>query len=213
MVKNNEEEVASRVAAFLKQGKVVAVPTDTVYGLMTNARDERAIERVFIIKCRRIEKALPIFISSFEMLDDVVFVKDIRIKEFLHKCWPGKVTCVLPSRGWMPMSVRGNGLSVGVRMPDYPLILKIMEKFGGPVTGTSANLSGRKPVANAVGVEEEFRHVPFKPDWLLDAGELPESQPSTVVDCMAWPPKILREGAVFVEEILKHLSYNKFNNI
>lgn len=209
MVKNNEEEITSRVAAFLKQGQVVAAPTDTVYGLMADAKSDLAIEKVFVIKGRGLEKSLPVFISSFEMLDDVAFVGDRRVKEFLSRVWPGQVTCVLPSRGWMPMGTRNHGLTVGVRMPDYSLILQIMEKFGGPVTGTSANLSGRKPVLRADGVEEEFRHVPFKPDWMLDAGELPESRPSTVIDCTVWPPKILREGAVCEDEIKNWAGYNE----
>ncbi|MEK7647395.1 MAG: L-threonylcarbamoyladenylate synthase [Patescibacteria group bacterium] len=208
LAKNNEEDVASRVAAFLKQGHVVAAPTDTVYGLVADARSDVAIERVFVIKGRGLEKSLPIFVSSFEMLDDVAFVKDSNVKEFLHKCWPGKVTCVLPSRGWMPISVRNRGLTIGVRMPDYPLILKIMEKLGGPVTGTSANLSGRNSLSRAEGVEAEFKHVPFKPDLLIDGGELPESQPSTVLDCTVWPPKILRRGAVSEEEIFHYTGYN-----
>lgn len=197
----------SRAAAFLKQGKVLAAPTDTVYGLIANAKNEQAIERVFTIKGRGLEKALPVFISSFVMLDEVAFVSDLRVKEFLSRVWPGKVTCVLPSRGWMPFGVREGGLTIGVRMPDYRLILKIMEKFGGPVTGTSANLSGRNSLSSAEEVAAEFRRVPFGPDYLLDVGDLPESRSSTVVDCTIWPPKMLREGAVSEEDINSRMSY------
>ena len=96
-----------------------------------------------------------------------------------------------------------DGGTIGVRMPNHDLILKIIEKFGGPIAGTSANVSGEKEHTKIGELIEEFKNLKVQPDLILDAGDLTLSKPSTVLDCTTRPPKILREGAVSEEELKK----------
>ncbi|MEK9209524.1 MAG: L-threonylcarbamoyladenylate synthase [Patescibacteria group bacterium] len=185
---------------FLKAGGVVVAPTDTVYGILGDVFNQKTLEKVFLVKGRNFNNPLPIFVDSFEMLDRVAFVKNKEVEEFLKKSWPGKITCVLPSRGWMPLEVRegssplpSDRLNIAVRIPDHHFLLELIKRFGGPLTGTSANYSGRGPYAEIEKVISEFKHLPIKPDLIIDAGDLPQSKPSAIFDCTVWPPKILRE--------------------
>jgi len=206
--KENIRNIIDKTITCLRGGGVIIIPTDTVYGLSCDAKNTAAIKKIFTIKARPEQKSLPIFISSFAMLDDVAYVKDERVLNFLKKIWPGALTAILPARGWMPLDVRGRELTIGVRMPDYHLALDIIKEFDGPITGTSANLSGYSASGKIDEVLSQFKHMPFKPDLVLDAGDLPESEPSTVVDCTSWPPKILRAGAISENEIKDLLKYN-----
>jgi len=199
--KENIHELISTAVSYLRSGKIIIIPTDTVYGLACDAKNKDAINRIFALKTRSNEKSLPVFISSFEMLDDVALIKNNLVQNFLKKFWPGALTAVLPARGWMPLEVRGGGLTIGVRMPNHRLTLDIIEEFGGPITGTSANLSGMPASGKIDEIISQFKHMPLKPDLILDAGDLPESEPSTVVDCSLWPPRVLRAGAVELSDI------------
>lgn len=190
-----------KAISVLKVGGVVVVPTDTVYGLAADVNNPKALKNVFSIKSRKQNKPLPVFVDSFEMLDKVAFVKNREVEEFLAKSWPGKITCVLPSRGWMPLEVRGGSsplpsdrLNIAVRIPDNAFVLELIKRFRGPLTGTSANYSGQGPYTEIEKVMADFKHLPLKPDLVIDAGDLPENQPSTIFDCTIWPPKILRQG-------------------
>jgi L-threonylcarbamoyladenylate synthase len=181
------------IVGILKNDGAVVVPTDTVYGLAANAKSKIAVEKVLAIKGRPAGKPLPIFVSSFAMLPEVADARDERILKILRKVWPGKVTCVLNSRGWLPLALRGKeGLTIGIRIPDYPWLWKIMEKLGGPVTATSANVSGYPPHTRIKEIIEEFEKLPLKPDLIVDAGDLVPSEPSAVLDFTIYPPEVLR---------------------
>lgn len=179
---------------ILESGGVVVLPTDTVYGLAADARNKKAVEKIFEIKGRSRAKALPVFISSFEMLDEIAPVECGRTRDFLKKIWPGKITCVLKAK---------KGGTIGVRMPNCDLVLRIVGKLGRPVTGTSANVSGGKEHLKISGLLRELKKLKAQPDFILEAGDLPSSKPSTVLDCAVWPPKILREGAVGLGDLQK----------
>src|SRR3989338_6697138 len=139
---NNFEETVDRAVEVLGNGGVVVVPTDTVYGLAADAGNEEAVKKIFEIKGRAEDKKLPVFVSSFEMLgqNSVLTSEPSSDREsgwilnFLKKAWPGKITCVLKTKG---------GGTIAVRMPNRELVLSIIEKFGGPITGTSANVAGK----------------------------------------------------------------------
>ena len=199
---NNFEETVDRAVEVLGNGGVVVVPTDTVYGLAADAGNEKAVKKVFEIKGRAEDKKLPVFVSSFEMLDqNSVLTSEPSsdresgwILNFLKKAWPCKITCVLRAKG---------GGTIAVRMPNYELVLSIIEKFGGPITGTSANVAGKPEYTRVKELVEELQSCKVQPDLILDAGDLSPSKPSTVLDCTTWPPKILREGAVSETELKK----------
>ena len=196
-------EALTRAVIVLKSVGVIVVPTDTVYGWCADAQNPKAIEQVFIIKARSRREPLPVLVRDFAMLDDVAYVADGRTRAFLEAVWPGGVSAVLPSRGWMPLSLRANRLSICVRIPDTSFATELLKSFGKPLVGTSANLAGRPACASAQEVAKQFSHVPTRPDYMIDAGALP-GVPSTVVDVTVWPPAILREGAVPADMILAY---------
>lgn len=197
--------ILAEAASILKRGGVLVLPTDTVYTLAADATNSEAVQKVFSMKVRNKNNPIPVLINSFEMLDRVAYLKDEKIKKFLESAWPGKITCVFPSRGWMPLTLRGGGLTIGVRMPQFNFINLIIKTFGNPITGTSANISEKGSYSNIEDVIKDFKNMPFQPDLVISAGTLPESLPSTVIEfnLLQDEIKILREGAVKKEEILK----------
>lgn len=196
--------VLTEATLVLKSGGILVAPTDTVYIFAADATNSEAVKKIFSLKARKENNPLPVFVDSFKMLDEVACVKSEKIKKFLETIWPGKITCVLPARGWMPIETRGgNGLTIGVRMPNFGFLNFLMKSFGRPITGTSANISGKGSYLDVQDVINDFKHMPFKPDLILSAGVLFENKVSTVVDLINEEPKILREGAVGEEEIKK----------
>lgn len=190
-----KHEALVRAVLVLKNGGSVVVPTDTVYGLCADAKNPKAVCEIFTIKARPTTAPIPIFIAEWGMLDDVAYVDDTRVRKFLSCLWPGAVTAVLPSRGWMPLELRAGSLNIGVRIPDSALVQDLIRMFGGPLTATSANLSGREPAISAAEAVAQFGKMPVRPDFIIDGGVLPGTI-STVVDCTQWPPTILRRGAI-----------------
>lgn len=196
----------NNLIAILTQGGVIATPTDTVYGLLADATNPDAVAKIFAIKGRGEKKALPIFLYSLDWLDEFVEVKPQQ-KLFLEKVWPGKVTAILKlkEKSTLAQNAIGRDSTCAFRVPDYPLVKKILGKFGKPLTGTSANMSGQPPCKNAQCVREHFAIM--LPDYIIDKGILPDSLPSTIIDLTKTPFAIIRRGAEDkkVEQMLSHL--------
>ena len=171
---------------------MLVCPTDTVYGLLCDATNEKAVKKVFSIKGRKEGRALPIFVRDIVMAKELSFVVK---EELLDTYWPGKVTVVLKSRGVLP-SIAGTAEKIGLRIPKYPLLDVILKKVGVPLTGTSANLSGRPSLSSVGEIVLEFKGKEYQPDIIIDAGVLPFSKPSSVVDLIDEEPVIIRKGAV-----------------
>ncbi|MDP2676723.1 MAG: L-threonylcarbamoyladenylate synthase [bacterium] len=219
LTQETEQACLFQTVRVLKTGGVVVLPTDTVYGLAAGIDNEAALEKLFVIKSRSKDKPLPVFIPSIDALDTIACVYDARVKGFLREIWPGKITCVLPARGWVATSILSHpnndilhtkrGYGVGVRVPDHPFMFQVLRAYNKGITGTSANVTGRGPYTDSKDVIREFSKFPFKPDLLIDAGKLPDSIPSTVIDCTVWPPTVLREGAVRKEEFQPFLYTGK----
>ncbi len=211
MNENTQYTCLASAIAILGAGGTVVVPTDTVYGLAGHVKSQKAIEAIFALKGRPADNPLPVLINSIEEIEKVAFVSDDRARRFLDRVWPGRITCVLPARGWLPKEILGvpkfglgtepRGLTVGVRVPKYHFLNKLLEAFKEPLFGTSANVSGHGPFAKIADLISDFEKLPVRPDLIIDAGDLPSSKPSTVVDATFWPPEILREGAVSRKEI------------
>lgn len=210
LTQETEQACLFEAVKVLKTGGVVVLPTDTVYGLAAGIDNPAALEKLFVIKSRPKDKPLSVFIPSMNALDSIACVFDPRVKNFLHEIWPGKITCILPARGWIAKTILSHpnndilhakqGYGVGVRIPNHVFTLKVLRAYNGGLTGTSANVSSRGPYTRIDDVIQEFSKFPFKPDLIVDAGNLPESASSTVIDCTVWPPVTLREGAVIREE-------------
>ena len=175
-----------KILDILKNGGVIAAPTDTVYGLLADVSNPDAIKKVFAIKARSEGKALPILLASFDWLSRFVKVNEAQ-RQFLAQVWPGKITVILPLKLGVSL------INSAFRVPAYPLVIDILNAFSKPLTGTSANKSGAKPSMSAREVREQLTSP--APDYIIDEGVLAPSHPSTIVDLTTSPARIIREGA------------------
>lgn len=201
LTERNQEAVVESVSSLLRRGGVVAVPTDTVYGLVADVLAEAAVRKVFRIKKRSHLKAMPVFVRDTAMAKAYAYF-DPKVGELLGEVWPGRTTVVLRKKESMPDLVTGGERTVGVRIPGHPFLAALLAGYPNPLTGTSANLSGSEPASSAVDVQNAFhRHIPA-PDLLVDGGPLAPSSASTVLD-LTNPanPKILRMGAITKEKL------------
>jgi L-threonylcarbamoyladenylate synthase len=178
---------------LLREGEVVAFPTDTVYGLGANAFERFAVRQIFALKKRPADKALPVFIAQTSDLNLVARDVPNRVWLMLQKLWPGALTVVLPKVAALPDDVTAGQKTVAVRIPDHPLCFDLAIQVGRPLAVTSANLSGRPTPATAQGVAQQLGpELPL----VLDGGPSPSTQPSTIIDLSVSPPRLLRLGVL-----------------
>lgn len=185
-------ENLGQIVEVIKEGGVVICPTDTIYGLIADASNEKAVKKVLMIK-KRDSKPIPIFVKDIKMAGKLAQI-DKKKQRILAKVWPGKITVVLKKkRGCkLPKILFGSVKTIGLRIPDHGLINVLLKKLDRPLTGTSANISG-KPGSNKIKkVIVQFKNEMFQPDLVVDAGDLELSKPSTVVDLTESSVKILR---------------------
>ncbi len=190
-------------AGFVLRGRVVAIPTDTVYGLSADPFNLAAIERVFRAKGRPETQALPILVSSVEQA--VTLMRDVTDIFFnlAAKFWPGPLTLVVEATHRLPLKVTGNTGRVALRWARSNVATALIEAVGGPITGTSANLSGRPSCTNAAQIVEQLNdRLPL----ILDAGDTGGSLASTSVRIEGNEWRIARQGALPDSEIHKALS-------
>jgi L-threonylcarbamoyladenylate synthase len=185
-------------AEEIARGGVVAIPTDTVYGLVASLAHAEAIERIYALKGRPEEQPLPVLVASVDALEHVTSFVDGRVQMLLNEFWPGPVTVVIPSDRNLPAAVLGPGNTVGVRIPNHPLAIEVIGKAGGAVASTSANRSGEAPALTAADVEATFG---AELDLILDGGIAPGGRASTVVAIRGDTLKILREGPIDESEL------------
>ncbi len=186
----NVDQLVKEVVDTLRKGQIVVCPTDTVYGLLADATNKRAINRAFQIKKRKKDKPIYIFVKDMEMAKHFAEINE-RQEKFLQKAWPGKVTAVLQGKRLFSEGIELDG-KIGLRVPDYELIHKIFGKFDKPLTGTSANISGMPSCSDSKEAIKQFQRRRYKPDLILDAGALPLSRPSTVIDITEKEHQVLR---------------------
>jgi len=186
-----------KAVEILRGGGVIAFPTDTVYGIGADAFNALAVKRVFEIKNRPMNLPLPLLISSTEQLS--VLAGDIsELAWFLIKrFWPGGLTLILPKADSLAPHL-GSGSNVGVRQPNHPVCLALIQRLGNPIIGTSANISGRPAALTASEVRE---HLEGKLDFVLDGGRCPGGKESTIVDVTGEQPIILRPGIIPATDI------------
>jgi L-threonylcarbamoyladenylate synthase len=182
-------EVASKA---IEEGKVLICPTDTVYGLLCDAENKKAVTKLFKIKNRPMGKPIPIFVRNIEMAKNFAFI-DTWQEKILNKLWPGKVTAILKRKDKLPKILFGKKKTIGLRIPDYKFINILFKKLNIPLTGTSANISGKPASTKIKEVINQFKNKNNQPDLILDAGNLKPSSPSTVIDLTGKRIKILRK--------------------
>lgn len=199
-------EAIRETVAVLSSGGTVVYPMDTTYGLGANALDIRAVEKVFKIKKRSFSKPLPIIVKNMIWVNELAYINK-RNEEILKKCWPGKVTAVLPKKNIIPDVITASSRGVGIRIPDHIFVDKLLGKFGYPLTATSANIFGEEPTNDIDEIIEQFKRSIWKPDLIIDVGVLPKSSPSMIVDLTTDKPKILRVGPSKPDQFLKLLEF------
>ena len=180
----------------LRAGAVVAIPTDTVYGLAAALDQPAAIERIYELKGRDYAKPLPVLVSSVAHARRLVRELTPFARAVAEHSWPGGLTIVVPASNAVPVSVMRGGESVGLRMPNHPLALAIIEAAGGALAVTSANRSGEPEASSAAAVQAIFGS---KLAFIVDGGECPGGRPSTVVRIDCDRLEVLRQGDVDVE--------------
>ncbi|MBQ8532322.1 MAG: threonylcarbamoyl-AMP synthase [Clostridia bacterium] len=199
----------SRAAEILQKGGIVAIPTETVYGLAASAFDGEAIKKVFAAKGRPQDNPLIVHISNMEMLYEVA--KDIpkTALKCAEKFWSGPLTMVLPSNGRVAPEVSAGLSTVAVRMPSNKTALDIINKSGLPLAAPSANTSGRPSPTTASHVEND---LDGKIDGIVLGSDCTVGVESTVISFCTNPPRLLRPGAVTAEqlrEIIPDLAVDK----
>jgi tRNA threonylcarbamoyl adenosine modification protein (Sua5/YciO/YrdC/YwlC family) len=197
-----ETRVVDYAAGFIKRGDVVGVPTDTFYGLSADPFNLAAIEAVFQAKGRPETKALPILVSSIEQA--VTLIRDVPDVFLIlaHKFWPGALTLVVEATHRLPLKVTGNSGRVALRWANSPIPTALIDAVGGPITGTSANLSGFPSCTNAAQIVKQLgNRLPL----ILDAGDTGATMASTIVRIDGDDWTLAREGALPEEEIVKAL--------
>lgn len=193
-----DPEVIARAAEVLRQGGLVAFPTETVYGLGADVLNLDAVRKVFSVKGRPSDNPLIVHVAGTQMLDDVVDEIPDKGKMLGEAFWPGPITLVMKRTILVSDLVTAGLDTVAVRMPDHPVALALIRTFGEGIVGPSANLSGKPSPTTAQHVYDDLRG---QIELILDAGQTAIGVESTVVDVTVEPPAILRLGGLTRERI------------
>jgi L-threonylcarbamoyladenylate synthase len=185
---------------ILKNGGIVAFPTDTVYALGAMANETSAIKKIFEVKERPFAIALPLLLASESELDCAVANVPPAARKLTYAFWPGALTLILKKAAWLPGIINDNRPDIAVRVPNHEVPAALIKGVGMPITGTSANLHGHPNPTTAEGVREQLVN---KVDLIIDGGRTPVGLESTILDLTVNPPKLLREGAISRAEIAK----------
>jgi len=184
----------------LRVGGVVLYPTDTLYALGADAFSDEAVAKVFAIKGRGKRKSISAVFSDMAMVERYAKVNDAA-KRLAEKFLPGPLTLVLKKKAGIKTGIARDRGTIGIRIPNHPFCLALAKEFGKPITATSANISGEETKNSVDEILKQLGSAAEHIDLAIDAGELPPSLPSTVVDCSGAEPKILREGVLSKQQI------------
>lgn len=183
---------------LIQRGEIVALPTDTVYGIMTDGYNADAIEKLFVAKERPSHKAIQLLVADFRDLERVATFVAPMARALTEKFWPGGLTLVVNAREDLPANLRADTNTVGVRLPDAPVVRELARALGRPLAATSANRSGG---ANPRTAQDVWNDLGGRIPLILDGGATPDNVPSTVLDCTQEPPRVLRAGAIPLAEL------------
>jgi len=192
------DAAVKRAAKLLRAGEVVALPTETVYGLAANALDEKAVAKIFRIKSRPANNPIIVHIASVEMAKRCVTAWPNLAEKLARAFWPGPLTLVLPRAKEIPGRVTAGGTTVGVRWPGHPFIQAVIRECGFPLAAPSANLSSRISPTNAGHVRQQLGD---KISLIVDGGQSQVGIESTVLDLTVLPPQVLRPGMIHAESL------------
>jgi len=193
-----QRDAIEEAAAWIARGGVVAIPTDTLYGLAVDPFSADAVARLFEVKGRAADQALPLIAADLEQAALRVGALTAVGRLLAERYWPGPLTLLLAAPRALPRAVHAGTGKVGVRVPRDDVARAICRAARGPVTATSANVSGEPPTADP---EEVERRLGSRIDLLIDTDAAPGGAPSTIVDATVEPPALVRAGALSWDEI------------
>ncbi len=185
-------DIKSKAVKILNNGGVIIFPTETVYGIGADIKNKEAINKIYKIKKRDLNKPLSYHIGSLDQID--INSIDKKYKKLIDKFWPGPLTLIYYDKKYHDV--------IGVRYPSCPIFLKIAQAFGRPIAGTSVNFSNQGSIFSFRDINKE---IIDQVDLAIDAGETEFKQESTILDISGGEPVVVREGAVSKEEILQFL--------
>lgn len=193
-----QSDAIQEAATWIRSGRVVAIPTDTLYGLAVNPFDAAAVARLFAAKGRPDERALPLIAADAAQVMTHIGPLSATAGRLVRRFWPGPLTLLLPAPASLARDVTAGTGRVGVRVPADHIACAVAAAVGTPITATSANISGEPPTDDPDVVERTLGRVV---DFLLDTGRTPGGAPSTIVDVSAQTPELIRAGAIPWDEV------------
>jgi L-threonylcarbamoyladenylate synthase len=194
-----DRDAIAQAAAVLRGGGIAAIPTDTLYGLAADPFNAAAVARIFTIKSRQMERAIPLVAASFEQVERTIGAMPPLAGRLARAFWPGPLTLVLPAPDTLPAEVTGGGTTVGVRVPAHDVARALCEAVGGLLTATSANISGEPATSEADVVAAR---IGTRLDLIVDAGTTPGGPASTIVEVTGPEPRLIRAGAIAWDAVL-----------
>lgn len=193
-----EEGAVEKAAEIIKNGGLVGMPTETVYGLAANALDGEAVKKIFVAKGRPQDNPLIVHISSFDQIYRLVKSVPDSAKKLAEAYWPGPMTMVLEKSDLIPDEVSTGLPTVGIRFPSHPVAQALITKAGVPIAAPSANLSGLPSTTTA---EHVMRDMNGKIEAVLDGGACGVGVESTIITVASDPPRLLRPGGITLEQL------------
>jgi L-threonylcarbamoyladenylate synthase len=187
-----------RAADIIRRGGVVAIPTDTLYGLAVDPFDAAAVRRLYAIKGREAERAIPLVAADVAQAVGQLGQLPALVTRLAERFWPGPLTLLVRAPARLAPEVTGGTGRVGVRVPAHDVARGLCRTFGGLLSATSANFTGFPPSNDPEAVASALAHVV---DLMLDAGRTPGGPPSTILDASGSTPLLVRAGAISWEEI------------
>lgn len=193
-----EPAALRKAVEWLRAGNVVAFPTDTVYGAGAHAFQAEAVARLFAVKNRPVQLAIPLLLPDVAAMDQVCVDVPAVAWELARRFWPGGLSLVLKRSALVPDVVTAGGPTVAVRVPDHDLVRDLCRRLGAPLATSSANLHGQPPAVTAGEVEMVLHgRIPM----ILDGGQCLGGVSSTVIDLTVRPAVILRSGPITAEQL------------
>lgn len=194
------------IVSCLQKGDVVALPTDTFYGLAVDPVNLHAVERIYQIKTRQKHKPLSLLIASLAQAYTLARDSDPRLDKLAEKFWPGPLTIIVRAGSKLPLRSTANTGNVALRVPDAAIARAVVERFGLPITATSANLQGAPECTHAGAVRDQ---IGDRLSLIIDGGPTGRTQPTTIVDLSLGDNRweVVREGAISTHEIVMALNH------
>jgi L-threonylcarbamoyladenylate synthase len=196
----SDDSAINEIITEIQSGGVVAVPTDTVYGIACSVFNSSAIQSLYQIKIREYIKAIPVLLSDLDQIEIVAMNLNENMITLAQTFWPGALTLIVPKNDLLPSELTAYS-TIGIRIPDHDWLRAIIRKTG-PLAATSANISGETSSTTAAQVLEQ---LDGRIDLVIDGGKCKDGISSTVVDCSSDEIIILREGGITREQILLSL--------